>query len=416
MLTAGVPLTPGKDFIYVTPPNSAAVRGGTPCPDSVHNFDLLSIADGLQNISEPLMIPQGESYINQLYTYLLSVNLGTKPVTQAQLNNITALQAKLDVRAQASHQTFGSWVTQHDPLLIAYRRQVEAADTTLQDYEVSVYGPQADTISEQRDKIKYQAHDELASEPGYNMPVYPGVYNVILSPWAPHTQTDGILYKPLYSLTGGFQEACDAWFNGTSGGTTTYQWSMKNVNGKDWSSFGHSTTVSQIGGSIFSLISANKGGSSDTTVFNGWSSKFTEQISLELTMKGAPLVFNVGTGYWDVPSARSTYPTLPPGKSNPLASRARLRKLLIGYEVGLKITINDTNTWTNISTFIQDAKSSTGGGFSIFGFHFGAGGSSTTHRNVSTLVTHSDGTSGVIVIPPSPPGLTFLLGALGRAT
>ena len=67
-LTAGVPLSLGKDFIYVTPPNLAAVRGGTPCPESVTNYDLFGLADGLQNISEPLLDPQGPSYIDNLYT------------------------------------------------------------------------------------------------------------------------------------------------------------------------------------------------------------------------------------------------------------------------------------------------------------------------------------------------------------
>jgi hypothetical protein len=67
-LTAGVPLSPGKDFIYVTPPNLASVRGGTPCPDSVTNFDLFSLADGLQNVNEPLLDNAGASYVDSLYT------------------------------------------------------------------------------------------------------------------------------------------------------------------------------------------------------------------------------------------------------------------------------------------------------------------------------------------------------------
>lgn len=67
LLTAGVPLTKGKDFVYVTPPNMAAVRGGTPVPESVTNFDLFGFADGLQNQSEPLLDPQGPSYIQALY-------------------------------------------------------------------------------------------------------------------------------------------------------------------------------------------------------------------------------------------------------------------------------------------------------------------------------------------------------------
>lgn len=64
MLTAGVLLTPGKDFIYVLPPNVAAVRGGTPCPQAVTNAELFSLANSMQNIAEPLMNVQGSSYVD----------------------------------------------------------------------------------------------------------------------------------------------------------------------------------------------------------------------------------------------------------------------------------------------------------------------------------------------------------------
>lgn len=67
LLTAGQPITKGRDFVYVTPPNLAAIRGGTPVPESVTNFDLFSFADGLQKQSEPLLDPQGASYIDALY-------------------------------------------------------------------------------------------------------------------------------------------------------------------------------------------------------------------------------------------------------------------------------------------------------------------------------------------------------------
>lgn len=39
-ITGNQPITPGQDFIYVTPPTSNFVRGGTPCPESVTNFEL----------------------------------------------------------------------------------------------------------------------------------------------------------------------------------------------------------------------------------------------------------------------------------------------------------------------------------------------------------------------------------------
>lgn len=67
LLTAGQPIVKGRDLVYVTPPNLAAVRGGTPVPESVTNFDLFPLASALQNQSEPLLDPQGPSYIDALY-------------------------------------------------------------------------------------------------------------------------------------------------------------------------------------------------------------------------------------------------------------------------------------------------------------------------------------------------------------
>ena len=119
-----------------------------------------------------------------------------------------------------------------------------------------------------------------------------------INPWATHEQVDGTLYKPLYSLTGGFEETCDAWFNGTSSQTTKFNWDMKDVDGHNWSALGHTNRVTSAGGSIFALISANYGGNTKTTTYDNWSETFGQQISLELTMKGAPVVFNVGAGYW----------------------------------------------------------------------------------------------------------------------
>ncbi|KAG4429228.1 hypothetical protein IFR05_015289 [Cadophora sp. M221] len=435
MLTAGQPLVPGKDFIYVNPPNQAAVRGGSPCPQSVTNFDLFSLADGLQTVSEPLMDPNGPSYVDNLYSYLETVDLKTNIPTQDQLNNITALQNALhaaqdqadaesdiaytrylnDARAQTAHQAFGAWVSQHDPLLTAYNRQVQTADSALQQYEIAVFGPQYRTVVTQRNKIDNQARDELMPEPGYNMPVYPSPYSVALSPWSQHELSDGILYKPSYTLGNAFEESCDAWFNNTSTARSKYTWNMKSVNGHDWSSLGHTTSMTKFGGSAFCLLSASKTTTTDTTVFNSWSKGFSENVSLEISMKGAPLVFSIGAGYWDVGGVRSTYPNLLSHRTDTLSSRVRLQKLLIGYEVGLKITINETSTWNSVYKFLQDAKTSSSASVNIWGIHFGAGGTKETRRNITEIQFVNDGVSGQIVIPPSQPGVTYLLGALGKA-
>ncbi|RDL35699.1 Uncharacterized protein BP5553_06311 [Venustampulla echinocandica] len=463
-LTAGVPMVPGKDFIYVTPPNMAAVRGGTPCPDSVTNFDLFALADGLQTVSQPLLDTSGASYIDSLYTYLQSVDLKTATPTAAQLdklqsltNDLSAAQDKFDTesnnaytkyladaRAQATHQAFGSWITQRDPLYTSLQRQVKTANTALQNFEQSLYGPQYQALSTQKDKITNQAGDELSPEPGYNMPVYGagGTYNVRINPFQENQLTDGIIYKPQYSLQGGYEESCDAWINYTGSANTVYNWNMVNVNGHDWSSLGHSTSVTNkcimpagvrrpkfclrgaanhtarvVGANyFFGLISANKAGSTDTTVFNSWTDKFSTAVSLKLTMKGIG-VFNIGAGYWDVGNVRSTYPSILPapyGKDT-LNQKIRLQRLLVGSEVGLTITVNDSGMYKSIYQFIEDAKKSAGGGFGIFGFHFGGGGSSATHRNITDVTFNQQQEGGQVIIAPSPKGVPVMLGALGKA-
>lgn len=114
------------------------------------------------------------------------MDLKTKVPTQDQLNNITSLQDALhaaqfkadaeseiaysrylsDSRAQAAHQAFGAWVSQNDPLLTAYNRQVQTADSALQQYEIALFGPQYRTVTTQRNKIDNQARDEMFPEPG----------------------------------------------------------------------------------------------------------------------------------------------------------------------------------------------------------------------------------------------------------
>ena len=48
----------------------------------------------------------------------------------------------------------------------------------------------------------------------------------------------------------------------------------------------------------FKLISASRSASKEVTTWNNFTSKYTTAISLELTMEGVPLVFNIDAGYW----------------------------------------------------------------------------------------------------------------------
>jgi hypothetical protein len=115
------------------------------------------------------------------------------------------------------------------------------------------------------------------------MPIYPQSYTVSLNPFQHVPEpTDSILYKPQYTLQGGFEESCDAWFNRTSPGTTRYNWSFKNVNGNDWSQLGHTTSVKKFGGSGWlGLISASRSASKEVTTWNNFTSKYNTAITLK---------------------------------------------------------------------------------------------------------------------------------------
>jgi hypothetical protein len=119
----------------------------------------------------------------------------------------------------------------------------------------------------------------------------------------------------------------------------------------------------------------------------------------------------------NVNDVRKVYPKLLPAPKGAdlLANKVRLSQILVGYEVGLKITVSDTAVYQNISHFIETGSSNHGGGISIFGFHFGGGHSGGYSRDVSSVKMESTNGGGQIVIAPTPPGMTFLLGAMGKA-
>lgn len=138
------------------------------------------------------------------------------------------------------------------------------------------------------------------------MPIYASTYKVSVSPFKKANEmTDSITYMPLYSL-GGFEETCDAWFQGTgsSGQPFTWNWNMTSSKSEDWSALGHSTSATSIGGGskggLFGLLSFSAGTSStsQSSTYSNWTSNSLTSISIELTMMGAPITFNVRSGYW----------------------------------------------------------------------------------------------------------------------
>jgi hypothetical protein len=55
IFTARQPLEIGTDHLFITPPTTVFIRGGSPCPEAVTNFDLFDCADSLQKPGDPLL-------------------------------------------------------------------------------------------------------------------------------------------------------------------------------------------------------------------------------------------------------------------------------------------------------------------------------------------------------------------------
>jgi hypothetical protein len=88
---------------------------------------------------------------------------------------------------------------------------------------------------------------------------------------------------------------------------------------------------------------------------------------------------------------------------------------MVGYEVSLNITVSNSATYQSMSNFINTATSDSSGGLSIWGFHFGANSDSLYSRDVSNVSMSATTNGGVIKLAATPPGLTFMLGAMGKS-
>lgn len=132
-------------------------------------------------------------------------------------------------------------------------------------------------------------------------------------------------------------------------------------------------------------------------------------------MGGAPTVVPINAGFWDVGNVRSTYPKLRANETDDLVGHVRLTHALVAYKVSMQIEFTNTETWKNVTQFIEKGKTNKGGGLHIFGFSFGAGGGGAYQFKTDDLKTSSTTNGGLITIPTTPEGMIFMLGARGKA-
>jgi len=130
-------------------------------------------------------------------------------------------------------------------------------------------------------------------------------------------------------------------------------------------------------------------------------------------MTGPVQVFNITPGLWDFSGVRAVFPQLLPGETDAALGLVRIFKILVGYEVSLKIKLAESLR-TQVRDMVNKAKSESNGALRIFGFQFGSDTSSGTsfHRDVNSV--NYDETNNEIMLPVSPRGCPVLLGILGR--
>jgi hypothetical protein len=130
-------------------------------------------------------------------------------------------------------------------------------------------------------------------------------------------------------------------------------------------------------------------------------------------MNGPPQVFSLNAGYWDVPGAQTSYPTLRTGSINPLAGQVRLQKVLVAYGVGLTVSFADLSIYKTVQQYVQTAQRVPNVGINVFGFNFGVSTNGQYSRNISQISMSSNSNTGFINLAPTPAGVFVLLGAYG---
>lgn len=108
------------------------------------------------------------------------------------------------------------------------------------------------------------------------------------------------LYCPLYTISG-LEAVADSWYKGTAGDRTEISLNLKKHEFKELDSLGIFHSIKQSGGGLFGIIGKTKATTTTTTEeFDGWSSKFQEEVEFKLSFSGAPVEFNIGAGVWYV--------------------------------------------------------------------------------------------------------------------
>ncbi|KAB8209565.1 hypothetical protein P875_00021533 [Aspergillus parasiticus SU-1] len=426
----------GLDYVYVCPPTEHGLRGGRPIPDAVTNANVSSVADSLQRADSPLFtIHTDLSYFESLDNYLKAVTV--KTITQEQKAEIkqaikeqieaeeqrniakaSALAAwKNDSDAQANHRSFQDWAIDNADSYLELEEQVVLASGQVDLLQSKYYGALAGTLREKKEKLEKLAGDTKNSNPGYNMPCFIRDYAIDEAALDADRRVEDIdgrdlVYQPLYTIDG-YESSCDSWIKGTAGDGTIVTLDLTSNRYDDWKELGHSESISRRANKFFFFFSKSSSTSTAETHLNFNGSDWKQQTKITLYMAGPAQVFNITPGLWDDSGVRRTFPNLLEGETDTALGLVRVSKILVGYEVSLKIRFAESLK-TQVRNMVSQAQSESNGGLRIFGFQFGpdqASGTSFT-RDVNSVKYNE--TANEMSLPASPRGCPVILGILGR--
>ncbi|OOO11437.1 hypothetical protein OAory_01079070 [Aspergillus oryzae] len=327
----------GLDYVYVCPPTEHGLRAGRPIPDAVTNSNVYSVADSLQRVDSPLFtIHTDLSYFESLDNYLKAVTV--KTITQEQKAEIrqaikeqieaeeqrniakaSALVAwKNDPDAQANHRTFQDWAIDNADSYLELEEQVILTSGQVDLLQSKYYGALAGTL---REKLENLAADTKYSNPGYNMPCFIRDYAIDEAAIDADRR----------------ESSCDSWIKGTVGDGTIVKMDLTSTRYDGWKELGHSKNISRRANKFFFFFSKSSSTSTAETHLNFNGSEWKQQTKITSYMVGPAQVFNITPGLWDDSGVRRTFPNLLKGENDTSLGLVRVSKILVGYEVSLKI-------------------------------------------------------------------------------
>lgn len=425
---------PGIDYLYVLAPTEFGLRGGRPIPDAVTNFNVTNFANSLQTIDSPLFTTLGLGYFESLEQYLNSVQV--KDITPDQKEKLreaketwqtsrdeykrvkteAQLQYGKDKDAKQRKISFPQWCRENAPEVLEAERQANLDQTTLRTLQNRYYGASFNALGNRLRRIEAAA-SENSSNPGVNMPCFNMDYDIDEQALRNDTRVENIdpsnlIYKPLYAILG-YESACDRWIRKETGDNTIFTSKLSQFTHNDWTELGHSRTVSQQSNSFWIFFSKFSSSTHERTTLNFSGSDWRSETEITLAAEGAVQNFTVNAGIWDVPGVRRLHPVLNPGETDTALGLVRINRILVGYKVGVKITFA-RSLRTQVRNLISEAQQDTEGGLRIFGFQFGGDTQNTSSftRDINSVKYTEE--SGLLTLPPTPDGVPFVLGMLGK--